>query len=167
MKLAKRNGLRIGPRLRSRVSSRSFCIACGSMEPNSTGRRSRLLPSEEILRSCQTAGKDVPAGTMAMVSSTDFCARPKGPTAIATLNRQRHLTPSCGRCTPTAERTVAPARMIIGDLTPTPGIREQYRHQPDQPGRSVDVRVIRGRPEVAFSGARGPLLTPKPTSRTV
>ena len=34
-------------RLQSRVSSPSFCIACGSMEPSSTGRR-RLLPSEGI-----------------------------------------------------------------------------------------------------------------------
>ncbi len=34
------------PRLRSRVSSRSFCIACGSTGLSSTGRRRRLLPSE-------------------------------------------------------------------------------------------------------------------------
>ena len=33
-------------RLRSRVSSRSFCIACGSMEPSSDGRKRRLLPNE-------------------------------------------------------------------------------------------------------------------------
>jgi transposase len=37
-------------------------------------------------------------------------------TAIATLNRQRHLTPSCGGIAPTAERTVGPARMIVGEL---------------------------------------------------
>jgi transposase len=36
------------PRLRSPVSSPSFCIACGSMEPSSTGRRRRLLPSKGI-----------------------------------------------------------------------------------------------------------------------
>src|ERR1700759_1999928 len=56
--------------------------------------------------SCQTAGKDVPAGTMAMVSSTDFLCAFERATAIATLNRQRLLTPSCGGFTPTAERTV-------------------------------------------------------------
>ena len=33
---------------------------------------------------------------MAMVSSTDFVRASERPTAIATLNRQRHLTPSCG-----------------------------------------------------------------------
>src|SRR6266566_4815898 len=71
----------------------------------------RALPS-----SCQTAGKDVPAGTMAMVSSTDFVRVSERATAIATLNRQRHLTPSCGGFTPTAERTVGPARMIVGEL---------------------------------------------------
>src|SRR6185295_5312225 len=77
-------------------------------------------------RFCQTAGKDVPAGTMAMVSSTDFVRASEKATAIATLNRQRHLTPSCGGFTPTAERTVDPARMIVESLTPRPGIREQY-----------------------------------------
>ena len=33
-----------------------------------------------------------------------------------TSNRQRHLTPSCGGIAPTAERTVGPARMIVGEL---------------------------------------------------
>src|SRR5450432_4590733 len=87
-------------------------------------RRNRIQLVEEgdcclarrIPRSCQTAGKDVPAGTMAMVSSTDFLRASERPTAIATLNRQRHLTPSCGGLTPTAERTVGPARMIVGEL---------------------------------------------------
>ena len=35
------------PKLQSRVSSRSFCIACGSMEPSSTGRRRKLLLANE------------------------------------------------------------------------------------------------------------------------
>src|SRR6185436_20727025 len=75
--------------------------------------------------------KDVPAGTMAMVSSSDFLRAPERPTAIATLNRQRHLTPSCGGLTPTAERTVGPARISLESLTPRPGIREQNRHFSD------------------------------------
>ena len=61
-----------------------------------------------------------------MVSSSDFLRAPERPTAIATLNRQRHLTPSCGGLTPTAERTVGPARISLESLTPRPGIREQY-----------------------------------------
>ena len=68
-------------------------------------RRSEILPN---------GGKDVPAGTMAMVSSTDFLPASERPTGIATLNRQRHLTPR--RVPPTAERTMGPARMIIGEL---------------------------------------------------
>ena len=72
--------------------------------------------ARRILGSCQTAGNDVPAGTMAMVSSTDFLRLSERPTAISTLNRQRHLTPSCGGLTPIAERTVGPARMIVGEL---------------------------------------------------
>ena len=51
-----------------------------------------------------------------MVSSTDFLRASERTTAIATLNRQRHLTPSCGGFTPTAERTVGPARTIVGEL---------------------------------------------------
>src|SRR3954468_14038847 len=64
---------------------------------------------------------------MAMVSSTDFVRASERTTAIATLNRQRHLTPSCGGFTPTAKRTVGPARMIVESLTARPGIREQNR----------------------------------------
>src|SRR6185436_9873821 len=66
---------------------------------------------------------------MAMVSSTDFLRASERPTAIATLNRQRHLTPSCGGSTPTAERTVGPARISLESLTPRPGIREQNRRK--------------------------------------
>src|SRR3954467_3489422 len=88
------------------------------------GRRDRVQLVEEgdcclaraLPSSCQTVGKDVPAGTMAMVSSTDFLRASKRTTAIATLNHQRHLTPSCGGFTPTAERTVGPARTIVGEL---------------------------------------------------
>ena len=57
--------------------------------------------SEAIGRSsCQTAGKDVPAGTRAMVSSDRFLRASERTTAIATLNRQRHLTPSWRRVHP-------------------------------------------------------------------
>jgi hypothetical protein len=38
-----------------------------------------------------------------------------GPSDIV-ANRQRQLTPSCGGIAPTAERTVGPARMIVGEL---------------------------------------------------
>src|SRR5437899_3269983 len=71
------------------------------------------------------AGKDVPAGTMAVVRSPVFCEPSIGETALATLIHQRRLTPSCGGQTPTAERTVGPARMIAESLIPKPGIREQ------------------------------------------
>ena len=57
-----------------------------------------------------------------MVSSSDFLRASERPTAIATLNRQRHLTPSCGGSTPTAERTVGAARISLESLTPRPGI---------------------------------------------
>src|SRR6202167_2772778 len=72
-----------------------------------TQENTEFLPQRE---------KDVPAGTMAMVSSTDFLRASERATAIATLNRQRHLTPSCGGFTPTAERTMGPARTSVGEL---------------------------------------------------
>jgi hypothetical protein len=76
-----------------------------------------------------TAGKVVPAGTAAVVRSSDFLRASKRTTALATLVRQRRLTPSCGGHAPTAERTAGPARMIVESLTPRPGIREQIRMQ--------------------------------------
>ena len=45
------------------------------------------------------------------------CPRKSDPAgALMARNRQRHLTPSCGGSTPTAERTVDPARTIVGEL---------------------------------------------------
>src|ERR1700730_18773209 len=112
-----------------RASSLSFCIGCGSTKLSSTGPR-RRLPRRKITRpqgSRDTAGNDVPAGTVAVVRSPDFLRVPERVTALATLIHQRHLTPSCGGHAPTAERTVGPARMIVESLTPRPGIREHNR----------------------------------------
>src|SRR6516225_3164542 len=86
------------------------------------GRAARIRRSQG---SRDTAGKVVPAGTVAVVRSSDFLRASKRTTALATLVRQRRLTPSCGGHAPTAERTVGPARMIVESLTPRPGIREQ------------------------------------------
>src|SRR6516164_2112840 len=125
--------------------SRRRAQACGHSAPH-VDRRNRVQLVEEggcrlasitgSQSSYHTVGKDVPAGTMAMVSSTDFVRASEwttaiATTAIATLNRQRHLTPSCGGLTPTAERTVGPARTIAESLTPRPGIREQYLPKAD------------------------------------
>jgi hypothetical protein len=65
------------------------------MEPSSTGRR-RLLPSEGITEFPLTAGKDVTAGTMAMVSLTDFLRASERATAIATLKSQRGIRDRLG-----------------------------------------------------------------------
>ena len=105
-----------------------------------------------------------------MVSSTDFVRASERTTAIATLNRQRHLTPSCGGFTPTAERTVGPARMIVESLTARPGIREQYRHLADIEERSANVcfgllssRGASHRQELGFDPNRMCLVMPKLT----
>src|SRR3979490_2625387 len=103
------------PRLRSRVSSRSFCIACGSTEPNSTGRR-RLLPSKGECRVPANGGKRRPCRDDGDGEFDRFFASGRKATAIATLKRQRPLHPPRGGSAPTAERTVGPARMIVGEL---------------------------------------------------
>ena len=59
-----------------------------------------------------------------------WCDRPRlcdaqKASALHTLIRQRHPTPSCGGHAPTAERTMNPARMCLESLDHRPGIREQ------------------------------------------
>ena len=70
----------------------------------------------EIQGSRDAAGKGVPAGMVAVVRSSDTLRVLNQETALATLSHQPPLTPSCGGFTPTAERTVGPARMIVGEL---------------------------------------------------
>jgi hypothetical protein len=48
--------------------------------------------------------------------------------ALHTLIHQRHLTPSCGGYTPTAERTLNPARMFMESLTPGPELENSLGH---------------------------------------
>jgi hypothetical protein len=78
--------------------------------------------NKEITDSRDGRDKDVPAGTVAVVRSPDTWRAPGGATALSTLIRQRHLTPSCGGHAPTAERTVGPARIVMESLTPKTGI---------------------------------------------
>ena len=111
VRLAKRNGLR-----KAKVAvARKLAVILHRMWID--GTEFQLVEANcglarRIPRPAKQAGNDVQAGTMAMVSSTDFLRASEKATAIATLNRQRHLTPSCGGSTPTAERTVGPARTI-------------------------------------------------------
>jgi hypothetical protein len=69
-----------------------------------------------------------------------WCDRPwlcdaQKASALHTLIRQRHPTPSCGGHAPTAERTMIPARMCLESLDRRPGIREQ-------PGSKAAVRPL-------------------------
>src|SRR5271168_4894568 len=72
-KLTKRNGLR---KAKVAVARKLAVILhrCGSMEPSSTGRRRRLPRSthRRSQGSRDTAGKVAPAGTVAVVRSSDF-----------------------------------------------------------------------------------------------
>src|SRR3982074_3973136 len=67
-----------------------------------------------------------------------WCDRPwlcdaQKASALHTLIRQRHPTPSCGGHAPTAERTMIPARMCLESLDRKPGIREQPGSITDTP----------------------------------
>ena len=78
VKLVKRNGLR-----KAKVAvARKLAVILHRMwstGPSSTGRRRRLLPRKSNTEIPLNGGKkDVPAGTMAMVSSSDFLRAPKG-----------------------------------------------------------------------------------------
>jgi hypothetical protein len=117
----------VRPQSPSRASSRSFCTASGSTEPSSTGRRRRLQRNEQTISQGfrRTAGKDVPAGTMAVVRSPVFlralnqrdCACNIDPPA-SSYAIMRRAGPYRG------ENSVGPTRMIAESLTPKPGIRE-------------------------------------------
>ena len=74
--------------------------------------------------------------------------------ALATWIHQRRLTPSCGGQAPTAERTVAPARMIAESLTPKPGIREHIRWKSGRAG-AVGTPALK-RTQRPFFGDREP-----------
>src|SRR6516165_6431286 len=113
--------------------SRRRAQACDHSAPH-VDRRNRVQLVEEggcrlasitgSQSSYHTVGKDVPAGTMAMVSSTDF-VRASDDRDCNIEPPASPYAPSCGGLTPTAERTVGPARTIAESLTSRPGIREQ------------------------------------------
>src|SRR5882757_418626 len=74
-----------------------------------------------------------------------WCDRPwlcdaQKASALHTLIRQRHPTPSCGGHAPTAERTMIPARMCLESLDRRPGIREQPGSNSEVGGRNREVR---------------------------
>jgi hypothetical protein len=107
--------------------------ACRHSAPD-VDRRNRVQMVEEggcrvtsIMRSQVSrsiAGKDVPAGTMAVVRSPDFLRALNQRDCACNIDPPAS-SPSCGGQAPTAERTVGPARMIAESLTAKPGIREQ------------------------------------------
>jgi hypothetical protein len=97
-------------------------------------------------------GKDVPAGTVAVVRYFDSLrAINQIVTALSTLVRQRRLAPSCGGLAPTAERKAGAARMFAS-LTLSPGIREQNRPRTDLWCHFVFVFPVFGRFDTTKAG---------------
>src|SRR6266516_3198078 len=128
------------------------------MEPSSSGRPTRSLPE-------QRSSAEFPPNERVRCPCRDdgggeivrFFARLDLGTAFATLIRQRHPMPSCGGLTPTAERTVDPARTIEESLTSDPGIREQNRHFRDMRWLRIQVS-LRGKNGHSTDAAQGPSL---------
>src|SRR5271168_1318108 len=101
--------------------SQSTCIA-GKLNPRRTAGNQRP---------CRDAGVGAIAPGFAML---------KRASALYTLIRHRHLTPSCGGHVPTAERTLDPARMFLENLTPSPELENNQGHeQSSSRARAVSV----------------------------
>ena len=101
-KLTKRNGLH-----KAKVAvARKLAVILHRMWIDGTefnwSKGCRIARIRRSQGSRDTAGKVVPAGTVAVVRSSDFLRASKRTTALATLVRQRRLTPSCGGHAPTA-----------------------------------------------------------------
>jgi hypothetical protein len=126
--LAKRNGLR---KAKVAVAGKLAVIghrmwSTGAVQlVNEEGCRAARARRSRGSRNA--AGKDVPAGMVAAVRSSDSLPALERTIALSTLTRQRHLTPSCEGHVPTAERTVVSARIVAESLSLRPGIREQNR----------------------------------------
>ena len=120
IRLAKRSGLR-----KAKVAvARKLAVILHRMWIDGTdfqwsSKDAADQPVQRRTSSRRPAGANVPAGTLALVRSP-LALRWKEQSALHTLIRQRHLTPSCGGHAPTAERTMDPARMFKESLTSRP-----------------------------------------------
>jgi hypothetical protein len=111
------------PRLRLPENLPSFCTGCGSMVPNSNGHQ-RRLPTKQHSKTIEfpptAGGNQGPCRDAGVGAIAPGFAMLKKASALHTLIRQRHPTPSCGGHAPTAERTLNPARTFWRDLTAGP-----------------------------------------------
>ena len=143
------------PRWPSLASLPLFCTECGSKVPNLNGhhRGCRLACIKDKRVPADQRERTSPAGTLAFVRSPLALRCSKEQSALHTLIRQRHLTPSCGGHAPTAERTMDPARMCLESLDRRPGIREQPGSQPDVDFGLSNVRhaLANGYPRTALT----------------
>src|SRR5919204_5541883 len=133
------------PQSPSRASSRSFCTACGSTEPSSTGRR-RRLPRNEQYRdqrvSRGTPGKDVPAGTMAVVRSPDFLRALKQRDCACNIDPPASSYAIMRRASPYRGENSGPGKDDRGELdTETIGTQRPCR-------QSLNMSVAEGRPDL-------------------
>src|SRR5215831_16724570 len=81
--------------------------------------------------SCSTAGKDVPAGTMAAVRSPDFLRALNQRDCACNIDPPASSYAIMRRAHPYRGENPVPGKDARGELDPTPGIREQPRPAAD------------------------------------
>ena len=113
IRLAKRSGLR-----KAKVAvARKLAVILHRMWVDGTGFKwSSKETADQTAKTTEfppirSAGRNVPAGTLALVRSLLVLRCSREQNALHTLIHHRHLMPSCGGHAPTAERTLNPARM--------------------------------------------------------
>ncbi len=106
---------------------RSCCIACGAMEPTSSGQARRWRPKRNNLPEFRESGSDVPVGTAASARSTEALRCLIEASASSTLIRQRPPTPLCRGPSPYCGENSEPDRYIKGELDSQPRDREHPR----------------------------------------
>ncbi len=94
----------------------SACIACGAMEPASSGQARRRRLRTNHLPEFRESGGDVPVGTAASARSTQALRCFIEASAIHTLIRQRPPTPSCRGPSPYCGTNSGPGRRIKAEL---------------------------------------------------
>src|SRR5258706_10038491 len=108
----------VRPKSPSRASSRSFCTACGSTEPSSTGRRRRLPRNEhnEITGFPQNGGEKSPLpGEGGGGIAPFFLGSPSKRTRLQPLFPPRVFTPPAeGRPPPPREKEAPRGRCPRG-----------------------------------------------------
>ncbi len=105
----------------------SSCIACGAMEPTSSGQARRRQPRGNNLQGFRESGSEVPVWTVASSTSTEALRGLIESSATSTLIRQHPPMQWCRGLSPYCGESSEPGRHTTESLTSNPRVREQPR----------------------------------------